>query len=295
MKVRDLEIFLAVAESGSFTKASEKLYLAQPSVSRTIKQLEDLYGVQLFERFGKKTLLTEAGETFLYHARRMIHEKESLEEAMKDHEKTLHLRIGSSLTIGTYILPQVVRLLQEKSSSIKFSVQVENSQSIIRKIKENLLDVGIIEIPSLDSSIDSKVILRDRLVPVCSPKYHLDSHRIFSWQELTEEPLLLREKGSAGRDLLDERFRNMSGEPTVLMESSTNESLVSAARENLGVAVLSHFIVEPSIKLGLLREIKMEGEPFLRTFHLIWHKDKYMKEEMKEALSFIEKEMGKWM
>ena len=131
MKVRDLEIFLAVAESGSFTKASEKLYLAQPSVSRTIKQLEDLYGVQLFERFGKKTLLTEAGETFLYHARRMIHEKESLDEAMKDHEKTLHLRIGSSLTIGTYILPQVVGLLHEKRSSIKFSVQVENSQSII--------------------------------------------------------------------------------------------------------------------------------------------------------------------
>lgn len=178
---------------------------------------------------------------------------------------------------------------------MKLSVQIENSQNIIRKIRENLLDVGIIEIPALDSSIEAKVVLKDRLVPVCATEYGDFTAGRYSWEELRDEPFLLREKGSAARDLLDEMFRKKNMEVRVLFESTSNEALVTAAAEKLGIAVLSHFIVGNAIRKGQLREIPMEGEPFTRTFHIIWHKDKFMRRELVEALNLIGTEMGKWM
>lgn len=116
MTLRHLRIFVAVCETGSMTAAASQLFIAQPSISLAVSEMEEYYGVKLFDRISRKLYLTENGRRALQYARHIIDLLDEMEQGVKDLDTVGQLRVGTSITIGTYLLPHYVRQLKERVS-----------------------------------------------------------------------------------------------------------------------------------------------------------------------------------
>lgn len=145
MTLRHMVIFVAVFEQNSITKAADSLYLSQPSVSAAVKELEEHYGIRLFERIGRGICPTEAGKEFYSYAKHIVFLFGELEQKIRDWDKVGTLRIGASITIGTHILPILVRRFQENAPDLRIEVKVNQSAAIERAIFDNRIDLGLIE------------------------------------------------------------------------------------------------------------------------------------------------------
>lgn len=127
MTLRHFRIFVAVCKQGGITKAAESLYLAQPAVSLAVRELEEHYDVRLFDRIGRRLYLTEAGKEFLAYAERILALCDDLEKGARQWDEQSPLHIGSSMTIGTKLLPGLVRRFRQQYPAAKVTVEIKNS------------------------------------------------------------------------------------------------------------------------------------------------------------------------
>ena len=156
MTLRHLKIFVAVCDYKTITKASEALYIAQPSVSLAISELEDYYGVRLFDRISRKLYLTEAGERVLGYARHITDLFEEMEQRIKNAEASGTIRVGASITVGTCLLPFYAKKFESAFPHLTLSATVENSDILEKMVLGNKLDLALIEgIPHSDQLIVS--------------------------------------------------------------------------------------------------------------------------------------------
>ena len=184
MTLRHLKIFLAVYETGSTTAAAEELLIAQPSVSVALKELEEHYGVRVFERMSKRLYVTQAGQELYQYARHLVSLFEETEDAMKSLGASGTLHVGSSVTIGNYFLPGYIKAFQKEFPQVRIRVTVENTDTIEKLLLENGIDLGLVE-----GRIHSPFLLQlpyreDRLVMICSPE-----HPYASWKSIVPEVL----------------------------------------------------------------------------------------------------------
>ena len=141
MTLRHLEIFLAVAETGSMRKAAEQLYISQPTVSGAIREMEEEYDVLLFERLNQRLFITPEGRQLTIYARELLSLFHEMEYTLRHSSDHAILRIGATLTVGTCVLPEILRQLEEQKH-IPTSVQVENTRTIVQRLAEGALDIG---------------------------------------------------------------------------------------------------------------------------------------------------------
>ena len=168
MTLRHLRIFVAVCETGSMTAAASQLFIAQPSISLAVSEMEEYYGVKLFDRISRKLYLTENGRRALQYARHIIDLLDEMEQGVKDLDTVGQLRVGTSITIGTYLLPHYVRQLKERYPSVKVEAFIGNSGCIEQRILDNEIDIGIIEGVAHSSYICSESFPGDRLAFICA-------------------------------------------------------------------------------------------------------------------------------
>jgi DNA-binding transcriptional LysR family regulator len=287
MTTRDLEIYVTVCEEKSFTQAAKILYLAQPSVSRTISKLEEDYGGRFFERLGKHMQLTEAGEAFLRYARKVLELEEDLQVELDERARRVKVRLGSSITIGTYLLPKLVKEIEAKFKGVEIKVIINNSHRIMEKIEENSIDLGLVEGIEDNGLITVEKVMTDRLVLVGSKDNPavLSTHEHLS--DLKGQRFVLREKGSASRDILEATLKNAGVSVNLAWESINNEALVRAVEENIGITALSHFLVEEQMMKGSLKEIHIQGLNMERYFYLIQHRNKIITPELEKIRDLI--------
>lgn len=287
MRTRDLKIFVTVCEERSFTDAARILYLAQPSVSRTIIKLEEEYGGQFFERLGKNIQLTESGEAFLLYAQKILDLEEELKGELAVRSKRVKVRLGSSITIGTYLLPKLVKEIEAQLDGVEIHIIIDNSHKIMEKIEENSIDLGLVERMEDHDLIQVERVMTDRLIMVGSKDNSLVDIIHKSLKDLEEERFVLREKGSASREILEATMKkaNLTLNPT--WESISNEALVKAVEENIGITALSQFIVEDEMTKGSLKEIHVEGLTMERSFYLIHHKNKGLTPELQKMMALM--------
>lgn len=283
MTLRHMKIFTAVFQCGNITKAAGKLHLAQPSVSLAVKELEEYYGVRLFERIGRGISPTEAGREYYGYALHIVSLFDEMEKKMKNWDAFGTIRIGSSVTIGTCLLPTLIRRFREQRPDLSVEAQVNSSGVIEQSVLDNVIDIGLIENQPEHPELCSVVFMEDELWAVAAPGHELaeqSRNKAATLEDLARCPLLMREKGSAGREILDACFevRQMSVRP--VLESSSTQAIVSAAAEGLGVAVLPCLLVKKDIAEGRVVRIPLE-RPLLRNLNLIYHKSKYLTESMK--------------
>lgn len=285
MTLRHMQIFTAVCDCKSATAAAEKLGVAQPAVSLAIKELEDHYGVRLFDRISHKLLITVEGKELLRFARQILSLFDAAECDVKDWDSFGMLRVGSSITIGTCLMPEYVRRFRSAHPKITVRVTVDNSAVIEKKILENQLDFALIEgIVHSDQIVFSK-FMEDELAVICGADSAFSGRAELSLQELPGLPFLLREKGSGTRELFDSTMmiHNISIEP--IWESISTQAIIKAVAAGHGLSVLPYRLVKPDLENRTVKQLQLEGIRFRRAFYMIYHKNKFL---TKSAQEFIE-------
>ena len=173
MTLRHLRIFVAVYQERSITRAADRLHLAQPSVSLAIRELEENYKIRLFERFSRRLFITEQGEQLYDYALHIISLFDEMEEKIPAWKQSATLRIGSSVTIGNFLLPALIQQYTRELPSVNPKVTINNSGFIEDAVLDNRLDFALIEGNTQHPNIVSEPFLEDRICFICSPRHPL--------------------------------------------------------------------------------------------------------------------------
>lgn len=276
MTLRHLKIFIAVSDSGSMTAAAQALHVAQPTVSQAISELEDYYGIKLFERLSKKLFITEKGTQLLNYARHIASLTSEMEQAMKNPNKSGVIKIGASLTIGTCLLPELVSRFLEQYPLIQVKAVTKNTHDIEHLIMQNAVDFALVEGAVHSPDIVSSAFMDDGLVLVCGKNHPLYQGKSISSEELGDLRFIVREQGSGTRELFENMMAVHEIKWQLSWECNGSDVLKSAAVKGVGVAVISRRLVENELKTGDLFSIKMKGIDLKRKFSVIYHKNKYL-------------------
>ena len=278
MTFRYLRIFEAVCRHMSITRAAQELYLSQPSVSLAIGEQKKKYEVRLFDRIGKKLYLTPAGEELLGYARPLLSQIDDMEQHLRSGARKSILRVGVSMTVGSCLLPACAEQFAGDYPDIRVEALVERTSLIEQKVLENELDIGFVEgLPKAPQLIISP-FAEDELAVVCAPDSALLRRGAIRCADLASIPLLLREKGSGTRAVVD-NLTDMQGVTLKpLWESMSTLALISGAKRGLGAAILPLRIVQKDLDRGELAILPVEDVQWKRQFFRIQHRNKILDE-----------------
>jgi len=279
-----MKIFVTVCRCNSVTAAAEKLFIAQPSVSLAIRELEDYYGIKLFDRISRKLYITEAGRQFLDYAIHIVSLFDDMEKEIRNWDTMGTLRIGSSITIGNYLLPRYIKLFNEKHPLIKVHVTIENSVDIEKRVMANDIDFGLIEGITHNPQIEGEKFMDDELVLICGNNHLLSHTEQIGITDLPDHDFILREKGSGGRELFESTMLIHDIEIKPIWESVSTRAIVKAVSEGLGLSVLPYQLIKQDLDAGLIKRINLKDLTFKRFYYLIYHKNKLHTKSAKEFM-----------
>src|SRR5215813_2075723 len=276
MTLRQLEVFLAVAREKSFSLAARKVHSSQPTLSEHISELEGELGKQLFFRRGRRRVVTvtEAGRVFEQFAERAVSAVADARQALADLDGLTHgsLLIGASTTPGLYVLPGIVAAFRTKYPGVDVRLQIANSQTIEGRVRERELDLGIVGGHALRPGEECLAAgMLDELVLIVSPQHAWARHRDIAPELLVDEPLLLREEGSATRSVTERALQQARVKFRVAMELDHTEAIKQGVMAGLGVAFVSTYAVRGETTSGRLRAVRLRGVRIQRHFHVIHH------------------------
>lgn len=270
MTVRHLEIFLAVVDGGSMRRAAQTLFISQPTISGAIREIEQAYDVRLFERLNQRLHITPQGRQLAVYARQILSLFREMEYTLQHCAAHAILRIGATLTIGTCVLPEILRRLQAQTA-LPTSVQVKNTRAVEEDLLTGELDIGFVEGEISHPDLVVLPVMQDALAAVVSvpaPPMTLE-------QFCSTYPLLLRESGSGTRDLLEQQMQQKGIFCQPSWTCSNTQTLLCAAEAGLGATVISRLLTAEALAQGRLHEISLLDCHMMRTFCLVWHKDKF--------------------
>lgn len=286
MTIRHMIIFRSVCENGyNSTKASEVLHMTQPAVSLAIKELEQYYGVHLFDRIGRRLQITDAGQHFPQYAIHISDLFSDMETGLRDWDSKGILRIGASITIGSQFLPSYVKTFSQICPKIDVRATVEQSERLEQKILANELDCALIEGAAHDPNIVSEAYMEDHLSVICDTDKGWTQGQVISIEEFQRQRFLLREKGSGTREVFNRVVEQAGIHITPVWEAMSTTALVNAVINGLGISVLPHRMILPALRQGLICTVKVEGLSFSRNFHIIHHKDKFLTASAKQFIT----------
>jgi LysR family transcriptional regulator, transcriptional activator of the cysJI operon len=276
-----LRVFRAVAEELSFRKAAEVLHLSQPAVSQHVHALEEEVGMQLFDRargggHGSQISLTEAGRVLLGYADRaaetMVEARRAL-AALND-ETVGPLRLGASTTVAQYLLPRILGAFLKQYPQVKLSLVSGNTEQIVEAVTEKKVALGIIEGPAMRREVKTEPMVQDEMVLIVSPNHVWAARKggVIEQKELGGVPLLLRERGSGSRRVVERALKKV-GLPLrslqVAMELDSTEAIISGVEAELGVGFVSRWAVGKVLRLGTVKVIAVKGLEIRRDFSFV--------------------------
>ena len=276
MTFRHLKIFITVADTLSMTAAAKSLYIAQPTVSQAVSELEEYYGVKLFDRLSKRLYLTDTGVQLLSYARHLTALMNEMEQVMKNPDKSGVIKVGASLTIGTYLLPKLVRQVSHQYPFIQVKATTKNTQDIERLILQNAIDFAVVEGIVHTPDIISVPFMDDKLLLVCGKNHPLYNTAVIPPAELAQLRFIVREQGSGTRELFENMMATHELKWQLAWECNGSDVLKTAAVNGIGVAVISQRLVEKELASGDLSSIPVEGIDLKRKFSVVYHKNKYL-------------------
>lgn len=287
LTLRQLQIFVAVARSGSTTAASAEIALSQSATSSAVNAFERLLSLRLFDRAGKRLLLNDNGRALLPRALALLDGAAGIEQMAREGSAQLQsLRVGASTTIGSYVLPKLLgRFLGDRhrgdGTAWNSKVMVGNTAAICDAVAAFELDIGLIEGPCHQASLVVTPWLPDELVIVASP--HGERARATQGsgigervpvKALRELVWLLREPGSGTRETTDQLLLPHLRSYRRSIELGSSEAIKHATAEGLGIACLSHWVVEDLLEAGRLCRVSTTLPRMARQCYWVVHRDK---------------------
>jgi LysR family transcriptional regulator, transcriptional activator of the cysJI operon len=292
MEDHKLRVFCAVADTKSFSKASELIHLTQPAVSLQIQAMEELYETRLFDRSGNSINLTPAGEILYRRAKEILALYAEAQKNISEITGSIKgsLSMGASSTIGNYLLPLIISAFKKKVPQVNISLIVSNTKIITEKLNAGEIDIALVEGDVSKQRFTVDTLLSDELVVIMSPAHSWVERRNIPGLELTKEPLILREEGSGTRQIILKRLEEHGIKLADLKLSLTlgsTEAIKGAVEEGVGVSIVSAWSAQKAIKHGLLKATTFKDIKFHRNFSIISPKRNYCTHTAKEFLNFI--------
>jgi DNA-binding transcriptional LysR family regulator len=295
MADRRLQVFYAVARQLSFTKAAELLFMTQPAVTFQVKQFEEHFNTRLFERSHGRISLTPAGRIVMVYAEKILGLSDEMETRVGELTGEISglLLLGASMTIAEYLLPQVLGEFKAHHPQVQAHMTVANSDTILQRVSDHALDLGLIESPSHQSSLHIEIFCEDELVVICAPNHKFARAASVAPKVVVGESIISRETGSGTREFADNYFREcgvLPEELNIVMELGSPEAVKGVVETGLGVAVVSRATVAKELKLGTLAAVRLDPR-LIRTLSLVTPGEKFRSRLVSVFAEFAAKRM----
>jgi len=279
MTLEQLRIFVAVAEREHVTQGARDLNLTQSASSAAIAALEARYATKLFDRIGRRILLTEAGRIFLEEARAVLARARAAEAVLTDFAgmKVGSLNIAASQTVANYWLPARLHQFRNLFPVIVANVSIGNTQTVAARVTEGLADLGIVEGLVDDPVLSVTPVADDEMVLVVGKSHKWAKREGVAPEEFDQTEWVLREQGSGTRAALEAVIARAGLENKAIktaLELPSNESVRAAVEAGAGAGVMSKLVVERSIKAGVL--VRLNAPLPIRQFFLLKHEQRHI-------------------
>jgi len=287
-----LYIFKAVADQKSFTLAAQHLYMTQSAVSHYIAGLESHYGLKLFDRMHRKIALTMAGEKLYGYAAEIEKLCQEAEKEMRGLASSVsgRLHIGASLTIGEYVLPELLARFNQLYPSVDITMDIFNSDQIAHKVMEGKVDAGFIEGKlDLAGTIDYHEFGGDELV-IIAPGTGAAPDGMLTIEMLLDQRWIMREGTSGTRTSFESFLRIHGVEPSALnvgMELGSTQAVKEAVKVGLGIAPISSLAVAEEVSRGEFHVLPLVEGPMKRSFSVITNPEKFQTYTTEKFLNFV--------
>jgi len=271
LNLNQLRVFDALARTGSVTSAARGLRVSQPAVSKQLAELESALALRLFDRLPRGVRLTEAGRVLAGYAERMFALEGAAEKELTSLRtgRSATLRIGASTTIGSYLVPTLFGALKKLAPEAELSLSIGNTAQTLDLVRQQEVDLGLTEGLLASDEFVSRPFSEDELIAITAPGDELASQTHVKLARLVSRPILMRERGSGTREVLEKALAEHGLNVRPALELGSTEALKNAAANRLGVAFVSLLSVELELKSGRLARITPVDFKLTRTLHSV--------------------------
>lgn len=274
MNFTHLAAFFAVVETGSVTAASERLHVSQPALTREIRELEERFGVSLFDRMPRGMQPTEAGRLLADFAAQIFSLADAAETAIGEFAGLTrgHLGLGASRTIGVYLLPAILSEFRHLYPGITVDLAVSNTEHVEQAVLTHQCQIGLIEGPYDQATFDATLIGRDELIPVASPKHPLARKRRLTANAIGEAELIMREPGSGTRTVVEQAYAQHGFTLSPKLSVGSPEAIKRLLHLGHAVAWVSRYTVADDLASDALVSLTVHDLKIERDLSMIWRK-----------------------
>ncbi len=271
-----LRVFEAVTRAGNFSRAAHQLGVTPPAVSLQIRQLEQAHGVRLFDRVRRRVRLTLAGQRLEQYARRIFALAADAERALEETRGFAggQLRLVASATAAAYYLPPLLTRFRRRYPGVRVHLDVGNSQRVRERIAGMEGDLGLLGVETAHPDLVFELLAEDPLVVIVPPGHPWARRRRIPLAELRHQEVILREPGSASRQLIERRLQALGAGVAPSMEIASNEVIKRAVEMGNGVSLMSAAIVRREVEAGRLRALGVRDERLVRNIYLVYHRER---------------------
>ncbi len=286
MDVRQLEMFRAVVEERGFTRASEKLHVSQSAISRQLKLLEEELGVLLLHRTRRGVVLTPEGEVLLSTANRinrdLLEVVAQISETHKLQRGTISL--GGGMTVCLYIFPKLLKKFRALYRNIDLHVTAGVADDLLRMLRAHEIDVLLLTLPQVAPDLEVLPVLHEEMVVVTARGHALSRERTTDPKNLARYPLILFERDSNTRKVIDEFFHVRQIPTSVLMETENVEIIKAMVANGLGVTILPYAAIAADARSGRFGWTRMRGDRIYRETGWVWLRSAHRRRAIDEVL-----------
>lgn len=274
--LKQLQVFLAVANHQNVSIAADELAMSQSAASTSLKELEQRFNVQLFDRIGKRLQLNEQGIVLRPKAAALLAQAEELESSLVEHSDIGELKVGATLTIGNYLAVGIMASFMKQHASAKIELDVENTAAITTKVLNFELDIGLVEGELQEKDLDVRQWRDDELALFCGPDHPLANNPVLTDADLLAAQWIVREQGSGTRQAFDRAMSGILPNLNLKLELQHTEGIKRAVEAGLGIGCLSKITLEDAFKRGTLVPLIASHRNWTRKFYFILHRQKYL-------------------
>lgn len=287
MELRHLATFRLAATTLNFTRTALLLNYVQSNVTAQIQALEDELGVRLFDRLGKRVILTDAGQRFLRYADQILNLADEARSALSASDEPIgSLIIGAPETLCVYRLPALLRLCRLRYPQIRIQFRPRLAGDLRRQISEGLLDIAfVLDEPLQSTSLIIRPLFIEPLLVIAAPEHPLTRAADVGPRDLEGEEVLLTERGCSYRSLFERALAAVGVQPVTTLEFDSIEAIKQCVMAGMGISVLPEIAVKQEIEQGRISVLPWNIPDFQVVTQMVWHKEKWLSPALR---SFIE-------
>ena len=290
MDLRQLEIIRAIADTGSFTAAGEKLHVSQSAISRQILLLEEELGEPVFHRIGRRIRITPAGESLLQLSHRVFQDLQETVSSISDKRDSLSgtMRLVGGMTVCLYVFPALLAEVRRVHPHLDMKVTVGSAERSIAMLRSGAGDLGMITLPVEATDLVSVPVLEEELLLVTYPAHPLAKKKSIAPADLDKQDFVLFETGSITRRLVESFFAREGVEANVIMETENVEIIKAMVRNGIGISIIPSQAAASDVRAGQLFRSRIAGQSLVRQTGWLYPKMSRLPRTVSEVIRIFE-------